>query len=86
MHRSTVAQLPGQHEFADRMENQVWWYCLKHNRVEPDKGCPNSERLGPFETEDEASHAFEIAKARNEEWDAGEDEWGSGDTTQEREV
>lgn len=53
-----------------------WYYCLVHNRVEPEKGCANSERLGPYESEEQASHAFEIARKRNEEWDAGEDEWG----------
>lgn len=52
-----------------------WYYCLVHNRVEPEKGCANSERLGPYETEEQASHAFEIARQRNEEWDAGDQEW-----------
>lgn len=55
-----------------------WYYCLVHNRVEPEKGCANSERLGPYKTEDEASHAFEIARKRNEEWDASEREWNAG--------
>jgi hypothetical protein len=44
-----------------------WYYCLVHNRVEQEKGCANSERLGPYETEEQASHAFEIARKRNEE-------------------
>lgn len=55
-----------------------WWYCLKHQRVEPEEGCPNAERLGPFETSDEAARALDIARERNEEWDRGEDEWDSG--------
>jgi len=53
-----------------------WWYCLKHQRVEPDQGCPNSERLGPFDTEEQAGQALEVARLRNEEWERGEDEWG----------
>lgn len=57
-----------------------WWYCLKHQRVEPEEGCPNAERLGPFDTQEEASHALEIAAKRNEEWERGEDEWGSGES------
>ena len=55
-----------------------WYYCLVHNRVEPEKGCANSERLGPYTSEDQAAHAFEIARKRNEEWDAGEREWSAG--------
>lgn len=53
-----------------------WYFCLVHNRVEPEKGCANSERLGPYDSEEQASHAFEIARARNDAFDAGEDEWG----------
>lgn len=51
-----------------------WWYCLVHQRVETE-GCPNSERLGPFDTEAEAANALEIARERNEQWDRDEDEW-----------
>ena len=28
-----------------------WYYCLVHQRVEPDEGCANAERLGPYDTE-----------------------------------
>ena len=52
-----------------------WWYCLVHNKVEPEEGCPNSERLGPFDSPEAAGKALEIAAKRNEEWDAREDEW-----------
>ena len=58
-----------------------WYYCLVHNRVEPEKGCANSERLGPYDTEEQAAHAFELARKRNEEWDADpvwNDRWDSG--------
>lgn len=55
-----------------------WWYCLRHDRVEPDAGCPNSERLGPFDTADQAAGALELARKRNEEWERKEDEWESG--------
>jgi hypothetical protein len=49
-----------------------WWFCLKHNTVEPDAGCRAKERLGPYPTREEASHALETAKRRNEEWDAAD--------------
>jgi hypothetical protein len=46
-----------------------YWYCVKHKRVEPADGCAPIDRLGPFDTEEEASHALEKAAQRNEEWD-----------------
>lgn len=52
-----------------------WWFCLVHQRVEGDDGCANSERLGPFDTSEEAGRALEAAQRRNEQWDAEEDEW-----------
>jgi hypothetical protein len=49
-----------------------WWFCLKHNTVEPDAGCRAKERLGPYPTREEAAGALETAKRRNEEWDAAD--------------
>jgi hypothetical protein len=46
-----------------------WYYCLVHQRVEPEEGCANAERLGPYATEAEAQHALELAKQRNEAFD-----------------
>ena len=56
-----------------------WWYCLRHDRVEPRKGCPAGDRLGPYATEDEATRALELARertAQRDAEDAAEDEWG----------
>lgn len=52
-----------------------WYYCLVHKRVEPEEGCAHSERMGPYDTEDQAAHAMELAHKRNEEWDEA-DRWG----------
>jgi len=49
-----------------------WWYCLRHMRVEPDVGCANAERLGPFDTEEQAGRALQLAHERNEAYDAGD--------------
>ena len=51
-----------------------WYYCLKHMRVEPEEGCAQKDRLGPYDTEDEAAKALETAAARNEAWDKQDDE------------
>ena len=50
-----------------------WYYCLVHQRVEPEAGCANAERMGPYATEAEAQHALETAKERNDAFDAGDD-------------
>lgn len=47
-----------------------YWYCLKHNTVERDVGCPNKKRLGPYETQGEAARALETAAERNEQWES----------------
>lgn len=47
-----------------------WWFCLKHHAVEHGAGCPGKDRLGPYATREEAEHALETVRRRNEEWDA----------------
>ena len=51
-----------------------WWYCLRHHTVEPDAGCPGKDRLGPYDTEEEAAHALETVRERNREWEAADDD------------
>jgi hypothetical protein len=46
-----------------------YWYCLKHKAVEPESGCRNQDRLGPYDSEHDASRALEKVQERNEEWD-----------------
>ncbi len=49
---------------------QRWYFCVKHQTVEPEDGCPAKDRLGPYPTREEAAHAMEKVQQRNEEWDA----------------
>ena len=49
---------------------QRWYYCLRHNTVEPEQGCPAKDRLGPYPTREEAERALEKVRERNKEWDA----------------
>ena len=51
-----------------------WYYCLVHQAVEPDRGCANAERMGPYETEEEATDSMDMARQRNEEYDSQEDD------------
>lgn len=47
----------------------TWWYCMKHHKVEPYEGCRAADRLGPYATREEATHALEKVEERNEEWE-----------------
>jgi hypothetical protein len=49
---------------------QRWYYCLRHNTVEPEPGCPAKDRLGPYATQEEAARALDKVRERNKEWDA----------------
>jgi hypothetical protein len=46
-----------------------WWYCLKHNAVESGAGCGNTDRMGPYGSAEDASHALERAAQRTAEWE-----------------
>ena len=50
-----------------------WYYCLEHQQVEPDDGCANAERMGPYETKEAAEHALELAAERNAAFDEDDD-------------
>lgn len=53
-----------------------FWYCVKHKRVETDENmCPPIDRLGPYDTQQEAEHALATAEERNEAWDEEDKEW-----------
>ena len=50
-------------------EGPQWFYCLKHHKVEEALGCRAQDRLGPYDTREEAEHALEKVKERNAAWD-----------------
>jgi hypothetical protein len=49
---------------------QRWYYCLRHQTVEAEPGCPAKDRLGPYPTQEEAARALDKVRERNKEWDA----------------
>ncbi len=51
------------------MSENEYWFCLTHHAVEGRDGCKNADRLGPYASADEASHALEKVQQRNEQWD-----------------
>lgn len=50
-----------------------WFYCLTHKTVEPYEACKAVNRLGPYDTREEAERALEQVAERNEKWDAEDD-------------
>jgi hypothetical protein len=44
-------------------------------RVEPDEGCPNKDRMGPYETREAATNALSTAKERNKAWRESDKDW-----------
>jgi hypothetical protein len=61
------------HETTDATES--WWWCLKHNEVEPDSGCGHMDRLGPYATREMAAQGLETAAGRTQAWDDEDEEW-----------
>ncbi|GGZ10692.1 hypothetical protein [Streptomyces poonensis] len=46
-----------------------WYYCLEHGKVEEGPECPGKDRMGPYTSPEEAAHAIDIARERNDEWE-----------------
>ena len=74
----------GEGEEATRLSEAYYW-CLDHEQVEGEDGCPNYRRMGPYATKQEAEGALDRARARTAEWDAqeqAEDAWGENGSAQ----
>lgn len=54
--------------------NDLWWYNLRTQQVEQGPGDPNSERMGPYATREEAESALDRAHERSDAWDAADDD------------
>jgi hypothetical protein len=49
-----------------------WYYLLLKGTVTQD---PGPDRMGPYDTEEEARHALQLAGKRNDEWEEEDAEW-----------
>lgn len=56
-------------------DDDQWWWCLRHERVEHGEGCPHSERLGPYPTEEAARNWKKKAEENTEAWDDEDERW-----------
>ncbi len=50
-------------------DDEQFWFCLTHHKVEGRDGCRNQDRLGPYAPAAEASRALDKVEERNEDWD-----------------
>jgi hypothetical protein len=57
------------------MPEGPWFFCLKHNTVEPKDGCAERHRLGPYETREQAGRAVESVAEREEQLTAEDRAW-----------
>jgi len=67
---------------AEQDPEKQFWYNAKTGQVEQGLESPAVDRIGPFDTAEEAARANEILAGRARAWaeeDAREDAWGDGD-------
>ena len=60
------------------MAGGPWFWCMKHQAVEPKDGCAERHRLGPYETREEAARAVESVAEREERLTAEDRAWEEG--------
>jgi cell division septation protein DedD len=51
-----------------------YWYNVKTHQVEEDAQSDWTQLIGPYNSRDEAEQALAKVKARNDAWDAAEDD------------
>jgi hypothetical protein len=51
------------------MSKRTYWFCLRHHTVEEEQGCRSADRLGPYDTAEDAAQALERARERTEAWE-----------------
>lgn len=54
--------------------SEQWWFDTKTGEVSKDKSSGWETRMGPYDSQEEAKHALEIARQRAEEADDYDDE------------
>ena len=52
-----------------------WFFCMKHDTVEPKDGCAERHRLGPYDTREQAERAVESVAEREEQLTSEDRAW-----------
>lgn len=61
-------------------DTEKYWYNMSTGEVERGLESPAVDRVGPFDSAEEAAAAPEVLRARSKKWaeeDAREDDWGA---------
>lgn len=58
-------------------EQDDWWWCLTHQRVEHGTRCRAQDRLGPYPSEAAARDWRSTRDAREDVWEAEDERWES---------
>lgn len=59
--------------------DSAWFYNQKTGQVEQGKVSSFENRMGPYATREQAEHALETVKARNDAADSYDSTWEDGD-------
>ncbi len=51
------------------MSDGKWYFNTKTGQVEGEEGARAADRLGPYDTKEQAARALEIAAERTKAWD-----------------
>ncbi len=60
------------------MPEGPWFWCMKHDTVEPREGCADRHRLGPYATRQEAERALQSVADREARISAEDRAWEEG--------
>lgn len=66
---------PGTGPSGDAPAGEKFWFNTKTRQVERGRQSAWDNRMGPYDTEEEARHALDAAAERSAEWDA--DDWNT---------
>jgi hypothetical protein len=61
------------------MLEQRWWYNPRTGEVEEGRQSPWTDRMGPYDTREEAMSALRTAADRSEAWDEEDRRWKDDD-------
>lgn len=56
----------------------TWWFCLDHHVAETFDGCTSNNRIGPWDTREEAANALTTIAERERRYDAEDADWDGG--------
>ena len=51
-----------------------YWYNVQTHQIEEDAMSDWTQLIGPYKTREEAEHALEKVRARNEAWEKGDED------------